>query len=82
MKQICLRRQSVYFKHVIKLGPVCLLESRFFKKKMNSKKMNSMKVNSGKVNYFPMFGTVMKNKLENTFQCLIMSWKMSWKITY
>jgi hypothetical protein len=40
------------------------------------------KVNSGKVNYFPMFGSVMKNKLENTFQCLVMSWKMSWKITY
>jgi hypothetical protein len=35
------------------------------------------KVNSGKVNYFSMFGSVMKNKLENTFQCLIMSWKMS-----
>jgi hypothetical protein len=39
------------------------------------------KVNSGKVN-FSMFGSVMKNKLENTFQCLVMSWKMSWKITY
>ena len=35
------------------------------------------KVNSRKVNYFPMFGSVMKNKLENTFQCLVMSWKMS-----
>jgi hypothetical protein len=35
-----------------------------------------------KVNYFPMFGSVMKNKLENIFQCLVMSWKMSWKITY
>ena len=77
MKQICLRRQPVYFKHVIKLGPVYLLESSFF-----LKKVNSMKVNSGKVNYFSMFGSVMKNKLENTFQCLIMSWKMSWKITY
>jgi hypothetical protein len=40
------------------------------------------KVNSGKVNYFPMFCSVMKNKLENIFQCLVMSWKMSWKITY
>jgi hypothetical protein len=40
------------------------------------------KVNSWKVNYFPMFGNVMKNKLENTFQCLVMSWKMSWKLTY
>ena len=43
-------------------GPVCLMESSFF-----------WKVNSGKVNYFPMFGSVMKNKLENTFQCLVMS---------
>jgi hypothetical protein len=24
----------------------------------------------------------MKNKLENTFQYLVMSWKISWKITY
>ena len=40
------------------------------------------KVNSGKVNYFLMFGSVMENKLENNFQCLVMSWKMSWKITY
>jgi hypothetical protein len=30
------------------------------------------KVNSGKVNYFSMFGSVMKNKFENTFQCLVM----------
>jgi len=29
-----------------------------------------------------MFGSVMKNKLENTFQCLVMSWKMNCKITY
>ena len=29
-----------------------------------------------------MFGSVMKNKLENTFQYLFMSWKMSYKITY
>jgi hypothetical protein len=40
------------------------------------------KMNSGKINYFPMFGSVIENKLENTFQCLIMSWKISWKITY
>jgi hypothetical protein len=40
------------------------------------------KVNSRKVNYFPIFGSVMENKLENTFQYLVMSWKMSWKITY
>jgi len=30
------------------------------------------KVNFGKVNYFLMFGSVMENKLENTFQCLVM----------
>ena len=35
------------------------------------------KVNSGKMNYFLMFDRVMKNKLENIFQCLVMSWKMS-----
>jgi cytochrome c oxidase subunit IV len=32
-----------------------------------------LKVNSRKVNYFSMFGSVMENKLENTFQCLVMS---------
>ena len=36
--------------------PVCLLESIFF-----------FKVNFRKMNYFLMFGSVMKNKLENTF---------------
>jgi hypothetical protein len=45
-------------------------------------KVNSGKVNSRKVNYFSMFGSVMENKLENTFQCLVMSWKISWKINY
>jgi hypothetical protein len=35
-------------------------------------KVNSRKVNSGKVNYFSMFGSVMKNKLENIFQYLAM----------
>ena len=35
-----------------------------------------------KVNYFSMFGSVMRNKLKNIFQYLVMSWKMSWKITY
>jgi len=40
------------------------------------------KVNSGKMNYFSMFGGVIENKLENTFKCLVMSWNMSWKITY
>jgi hypothetical protein len=29
-----------------------------------------------------MFDSVMKNKLKNIFQYLIMLWKMSWKITY
>jgi hypothetical protein len=33
------------------------------------------KINSRKVNYFLMFDSVMKNKLKNTFQCLVMSWK-------
>jgi hypothetical protein len=46
---------------------VCLLESNFFFK------VNFRKVNSRKVNYFLIFSSVMKNKLENTFQYLIMS---------
>jgi len=36
-------------------------------------KLVFFKVNFKKVNYFSMFGSVMKNKLENTFQYLIMS---------
>jgi len=52
------------------LGPVCLLESNFLLESEFQGK------------YFPMFGSVMKNKLENIFQCLVISWKMSWKITY
>jgi len=40
------------------------------------------KVNFKKINYFLMFGSVMKNKLENILQCLVMSWKIRWKITY
>ena len=40
-------------------------------------KVNYIKVNSRKVNYFLMFGSIMKNKLENTFYCLVMLWKMS-----
>jgi len=35
-----------------------------------------------KINYFLIFDSVMKNKLENIFQYLVISWKMSWKITY
>ena len=46
---------------------VYLLESNFFFK------VNFRKVNSRKVNYFLIFSNVMKNKLENTFQYLIMS---------
>jgi hypothetical protein len=29
-----------------------------------------------------MFDSIIKNKLENIFQYLIMLWKISWKITY
>jgi hypothetical protein len=29
-----------------------------------------------------MFGNVMENELENNFQCLVMLWKMNWKIMY
>ena len=50
----------------------CLFAEKFFFKKINSEK----------VNYFLIFGSLMKNKLENIFQCLIMPWKMSWNITY
>jgi hypothetical protein len=39
-------------------------------------------MNFEKVNYFLIFGSVIENKLENTFQCFVMSWKISWKITY
>jgi len=45
-------------------------------------KINFGKVNSEKVNNFPMFGRVIKNKLENNLQCFVMLWKMSYKITY
>jgi hypothetical protein len=53
------------------LDGVRLLESSFF-----------WKINFKKVNYFLMFGSVMENKLENIFQYLVISWKMSSKITY
>jgi len=49
-------------KRCFNLEHVCLLENIFFFK-MNFKKMN----------YFFMFGSVMKNKLENIFQYLVMS---------
>jgi hypothetical protein len=29
-----------------------------------------------------MFGSVIKNKIENNFQYLTMSWKINWKITF
>jgi hypothetical protein len=64
-----------YRNSVLNLGPVCLLESSFFFGKWIPGKWIPG-------NYFPIFGSVMKNKLENIFQCLVMSWKMSWKITY
>ena len=35
-------------------------------------KQFSLKINSKKVNYFLIFDSVIKNKLKNTFQCLIM----------
>jgi hypothetical protein len=57
------RRDAVY---ILLQDPICLLESNFF-----------FKVNFGKVNYFIMFGSVMEKKLENTFQCLVMLWKIS-----
>jgi len=40
------------------------------------------KMNFRKVKYFLMFGGIMESKLENTFQCLVILLKMSWKITY
>jgi len=65
-----------YYFHFPLQGFFFLLESIFIWK------VNSEKINSEKVNYFLMFGSVMENKLENISQCLVMSWKMSWKITY
>ena len=44
--------------------------------------MNFKKVNSSKVNYFVIFSIVMKNKLENIFQYLVMLWKIGWERTY
>jgi len=61
-------------------SPVCLLESSFLLESEFRGKWIPGKWILRK--YFPMFGSVIENKLENTFQCLVMSWKMSWKITY
>ena len=58
------------YRHIHILA-VYLLENNFF-----------LKINYEKVNYFLIFGSVIKNKLESTFQCLVMSWKVSCKITY
>ena len=45
-----------------------LYRSRLFARKVVFFwKVNFEKMNFGKVNYFPMFGSVMGNKLENTF---------------
>jgi len=33
--------------------------------------MNSEKINFKKINYFLMFSNVIKNKMENNFQCLV-----------
>jgi len=65
---------------IVGLGPVCLQESSFLLESEFRGKWIPGKWIPGK--YFPMFGSVMENKLENTFQCLVMLWKMSWKITY
>ena len=58
------------------LGPVCLLESSFLLEiEFRESKFRESEL-------FSMFGSIIENKLENIFQCLVMSWKMSWKITY
>jgi len=71
---------TICFEVVSNLGPVCLQESEFlweneFRGKWIPGKWIPRK-------YFPMFGSVMENELENTFQCLVMLWKMIWKIIY
>ena len=53
---------GTFYFFVLNLGPVYLLKNNFF-----------LKVNLEKMNYFLMFGSVMKNKLKNTFQYLVMS---------
>ena len=56
---------------ILDLSVIYLLKTNFFKK-----------INFKKVNYFLIFSSVIKNKLENTFQCLVMSCKINWNITY
>jgi hypothetical protein len=61
--------------------PACLFAWKIiFFKKINFKKINFRKINSEKINYFLIFGNVIKNKLKNTFQYLVMS-VMSWKMS-
>jgi hypothetical protein len=62
--------------NLINIKHVCFLENNLFWK------VNSEKINFRKVNYFLIFDNIIKNKLENIFQCLVMSWKMRWKIMY
>ena len=60
-----------------------VLKKKKFKSRLFIKKYFCFwKINSKKVNYFLMSDNVIENKLENTFQYLVISWKMSWKITY
>ena len=72
----CLGFEETYVKTwEFSFGPVCLLENSFFLESKFQGKWIPRK-------YFLMFSSVMENKLENTFQCLVMSWKMNLKITY
>jgi hypothetical protein len=49
------------------------LKPCFFFQKYFLKKVKSKKINPRKINYFLIFNSVIKNKLKNTFQYLIMS---------
>ena len=62
--------------NLINIKHVCFLENNLFWK------VNSDKINFRKVNYFLIFDNIIENKLENIFQCFVMSWKMRWKIMY
>ena len=64
-------------------SPLVIFSETFSRSPFVCWKLNFfLKVNFRKVNYFMMFDGVMKIKLENTFQCLVMSWKINWKVTY
>ena len=56
------------------LGTVYLLENIFI-----FGKWFFWKINYCKVNYFLIFKSIIKNKLKNNFQYLVMLWKISWK---